>query len=40
MIFEIFKFDIDEKNFDDENDNFDVKIFLLLINHLQIQLIF
>ena len=25
MIFEIFKFDIDEKKFDDENDNFDVK---------------
>ena len=25
IIFEIFKFDIDEKNFDNENDNFDVE---------------
>ena len=25
LIFEIFKFDIDEKSFDNENDNFDVE---------------
>ena len=30
MIFEIFKFDIDEEDFDDENNNFDVENILIV----------